>query len=125
MKPLAYGYMRVFHDATDEQLLSVEQRIKNYAEEHGFAFGGTFQEPASGSHATLNELIKKIGQTEAEYVIVPSLDDLSGNSILRGLLLDRLEGQAGVEVQELRSAVRPGTASSDTMDEPGSLPGRK
>lgn len=103
MKPLAYGYMRVFCDAADEQVRSLEQRIRQRAEGHGYEFATTFQETTDGSHEAFDELIEEIKRSGAEHVVLPSFNHLSRNSVLQSLLLARLEEAAEVEVHTLRA----------------------
>lgn len=102
MKPLAYGYMRVFCDVTEEDVYSLERRIQECAEALGFQFATTFQEIVSGSHVVFRNLIEELQRSGAEHVIVPSFNHFSRNSILQDLMLMDLESDAEVEVHIFR-----------------------
>lgn len=122
MKPLAYGYMRVFCDVTEEDVRSVERRIQECAQELGFQLATTFQETVSGSHDALQELIEELQRSEAEHVIVPSFNHFSKHSILQRLLLEQLEEDTGAEVHTLREWARSTTLRSDLVNESNEQP---
>ncbi len=94
MKPLIYGYMRVAAEADDESILQTEIALKDFAEAEGFCYATTFYEYNSGSHAAFTELVRELQRAEAHDVVLPSLDHLSRNSVLRFSMLIQLESQA-------------------------------
>lgn len=102
VKPLVYGYMRVFCDVTEEDVYSLERRIQECAEALGFLFVTTFQEIVSGSHEAFSELIEELQRSGSAHMIVPSFNHFSRNGILQSLMLAQLEEVAGVEVHTLR-----------------------
>lgn len=102
LKPLAYGYMRIFCDVTEEQVCVMEQRIVRLAEKLGYQFGTTFQEFQSGSQEAFYELNDELRRSDAHHVIVPSLRHFSRNSILQDLMVDRLENDSKAEVHTLK-----------------------
>lgn len=122
MKPLTYGYMRVFCDATEEDVRSVMQRIQECAEALGFQLATTFQETVSGSHQVFGELIEEIQRSGAVHVIAPSFNHFSKHGILQRLLLERLEEDTAVEVHTLREWARSTTPVSVPVNESNKQP---
>lgn len=105
MKPLVYGYMRVFCDVTEEDVYSLERRIQECAEALGFQPARVVQETISGSHEVFYELIEELQRSGSAHVIVPSFNHFSRNGILQSLMLAQLEEVAGIEVHTLREWV--------------------
>jgi hypothetical protein len=101
MKPLAYAYMRIFCDVTDEQVLALEQRIHLYAQGRSLELVDIFAEFDNGSQAVFNELAEQLERTGARTVIVPSLRHFSKNQVLQHLMLARLEEAIGAKVRTL------------------------
>ena len=122
MKPLAYGYMRVFCDVTEEQACSLERTIRQFADAQGFEFAMTFQETVSGSHEAFHELLHEVERADADYVVIPSFNHFSKNRILQNLMLAQLEEGAGVDVHLLRESERSHTAAALALGEPDKQP---
>ncbi|WP_239396682.1 recombinase family protein [Frankia sp. CiP3] len=106
IKPLAYGFMRVPCNVTDEKLTHMEQRVQAYAEELGFEYATIFQEWQSGSLAAWDELIHELQRADAHHVIVPSFNHVARNGILRTNLMIRLEDDAKAIVHSLKEVER-------------------
>jgi len=101
MKPLAYGYMRISCDASDEQLRDMEQRITRFADERGMEFAAFFFEHVRGSQEAFNELCDELRRADVHNVIVPSAHHFAENGLLQGLMFARLEMCAMADVHEL------------------------
>ncbi|MGH3624788.1 MAG: recombinase family protein [Sciscionella sp.] len=102
MQPLIYGYMRVLHDADDQQVMRMERALRACATDRGYDFGTIFYEHVPGSHAAFDELTAELQRADAHYVVVPSFDHLAMSVILRNCMLARLEQDANAEVFELQ-----------------------
>jgi DNA invertase Pin-like site-specific DNA recombinase len=101
MQPLMYGYMRVSHDADDQQVMRMERELRASAKDRGYDFATIFYEHFPGSHAAFDELIAELQRADAHYVVVPSFDHLAMSAILQNSMLAMLEHDADAEVLEL------------------------
>lgn len=89
-KPLAYGYMRIFCDVTEQQVFAMEHRMKEFAEELGFQLVTMYQEVVNGSIEEFCEMCKELEQADVHDVIVPSLRHFSPHERLQGGMVERL-----------------------------------
>lgn len=101
MRPLVYGYLRVRSGARDAAVRRTERLLAHVAEREGYCYVTTFHEYDDGSRSSFYALLTALRQAEARYVIMPSLDHLSGHRLLRGHLLAMLEQEAGARVLTL------------------------
>lgn len=120
---LAYGYMRVFCDVTDDQAYAMEQAIRHFAQATGFQVTSIFHEVESGSHEAFYELGEALRRTDVHDVVLPSLHHLSTNRALQGVLLDCLEESFQADVHVLKSRTAQGgrdtTETRSIEDGPG------
>ncbi|MYV55481.1 hypothetical protein [Streptomyces sp. SID3212] len=101
MKPLIYGYMRLFSDVTDQQVYATEQEMRRFAQAAGFQLAAVFHDVESGSHEAFYELGVALRRADAHDVVLPSLPHLSTNDVLQDALLDCLEDRFQAQVHVL------------------------
>lgn len=119
MKPLAYGYIRVTDDLTDDEVQQLEGKLRKLAEAEGFCLVEIRSEYQAAWYGTFYELIEDVkqagmrpGPLQARIgsVVVPSLDHLSTHPRLREQLVRRLD-EAGVRVWVVEPLFRSGLVS--------------
>lgn len=124
VRPVAYGYMRVFCDVTDQQVYALEHDMRRFAQASGFRILTIFHEIDSGSHEAFYELGEAMRRADVRDVVVPSLRHLSTNRALRGVLLDCLEESFQADVHLLNAPQAQGdtnvTDRGSTNDGSGS-----
>lgn len=97
-KPIAYGYMRVREDASDQELLLIEDRLHDYAETHGLRLVHTYYEDGPG--ISPNRLVRRLIRDDVRHVIVPSLVQISEHPLLRLLVSEAISLDAGALLYE-------------------------
>lgn len=98
VKPLMYGYTRAPDDVSDDDLDRAVAEMQRFAETEGYCYATTFFELQHGSRAAFEELVAELKRAEAQHVVVPSLDHLSGHRLLCGQMMARLEADAHAHV---------------------------
>ncbi|OKJ98981.1 hypothetical protein AMK34_10380 [Amycolatopsis sp. CB00013] len=104
-KPLAYGYMRVPRDVSDDKVRRLERAIMRFADGQGLYFVSFFFEFHCGSREAFDELITELVRAQARHVVVPTLRHLARNGLLQDVMRDRLTQEARAEVLVLRHQV--------------------
>lgn len=100
MKPLIYGYMRASEDVADDEIRIIEQQLAHFAETEGYCLATIFYEYDSGSNAAFYELLHELRRAEAYHVVVPSLEQLHESEIMRALMVEKVELEAGAALHE-------------------------
>lgn len=75
--PLAFGYMRVPDDMTDEEAKQKQDGMTAYAEASGYQLAMVFHEYVLGGQTAFTDLVETVRRTEARHVIVPSYRELA------------------------------------------------
>lgn len=73
--PIAYGYMRVLKEASDDEVRALEEQIERYAARCGLDLRGIHYE--RDGVLMLDLMAETVSECDAKHVIVPSLENLS------------------------------------------------
>lgn len=102
MKPLIYGYIRVSDSEPDQVTRRTELQLRAFADDGGYSFAEIFHEfEPHWQRRAFEALIGKLKETDARYVVLPSLDHLTHHRLLLAHMLARLECEVGAHVFEL------------------------
>jgi len=73
VKPLIYGYLRVWTDTSEEEAAAAEAELTDYAQREGFSVAEIFVERPYLPVPALNGLIQAIERTETKDIVIPDL----------------------------------------------------
>ncbi|MFK0250869.1 recombinase family protein [Amycolatopsis azurea] len=104
-RPLAYGYMRVPREVSDDKVRRLEQAVIRFAEGRGLYFVSFFFEFHCGSREAFDELVTELVRAQSHHVMVPTMRHLARNGLLQDVMRDRLFDEAGADVLALRPRV--------------------
>ena len=73
MKPLIYGYLRVWTDTPDDEAARTQHELTDYAQLEGFTLAEIFIERPYLPVPAFSGLIQAIQRTETKDIVVPDL----------------------------------------------------
>lgn len=97
-EPIAYGYMRVRQEASDQELKLIEDRMHAYADARGLRLTYTHYEWGPGLQP--HYLIRRLIQDDVRHVIVPSLMQITEHPLMQAIVADWISLDAGALLYE-------------------------
>ncbi len=98
VKPLIYGYLRVWTDTSDEEAARTERELIDYTQREGFTVAEIFVERPYLPVPAFDGLVRAIARTETKDIVVPGLSHLSPIHGLGSAMKTILEHVAGARV---------------------------
>jgi len=102
LRPLIYGYLRVWTDTSDEDAARTERKLINYAEREGFTVAEIFVERPYLPVTAFDGLIQAIARTGTKDIVVPDLSHFCPYHRLGSSMKAILEHVAGARVWVIR-----------------------
>jgi len=102
VKPLIYGYLRVWSDTSDQDAARIERELTDYAEREGFMVAEIFIERPYLPVPAFTGLIHAIGSTETKDIVIPDLSHFCPFHGLGEAMKAILEHVAGARVWVIR-----------------------
>lgn len=96
--PIAYGYMRVRRDASDQELKLIDDRLHACADAHGLWLTHTHYEWGPGIEP--HRLVRRLIQDDVRHVIVPSLMQITEHPLMRLMVSEWITLDAGALLYE-------------------------
>ncbi|EKX60612.1 hypothetical protein [Streptomyces ipomoeae] len=97
-KPIAYGYMRVRKEASDQELKLIDDRMHACADAHGLWLTYTHYEWGSGIEP--HRLIRRLIKDDVRHVIVPSLVQITEHPLMQFIVSESITLDAGALLYE-------------------------
>ena len=102
VKPLIYGYLRVWTDTTEQDAARTEHELTEYAEREGFTVAEIFIERPYLPVPAFTGLIQAIARTETKDIVIPDLSPFCPFHGLGETMKAILEHIAGARVWTIR-----------------------
>ena len=98
MRPLIYGYLRVWTDTTEQDAARVEAELIGYAQREGFTVAEVFVERPYLPVPAFSGLIQAIAHTKTKDIVIPDLTHFCSFHGLGETMKAILEHIAGARV---------------------------
>jgi len=102
VKPLIYGYLRVWTDTTEQDAARTQRELTTYAEREGFTVAEIFIERPNLPVPAFTGLIQAIARTETKDIVVPDLSHFCPYHELGETMKAIIEHVAGARVWTIR-----------------------
>jgi len=102
VRPLIYGYLRVWSDTSEEDAACTERELTDYAEREGFTVAEIFIERPYLPVPAFNGLIQAIGHTQIKDIVIPDLSHFCPFHGLGETMKAIIEHIAGARVWTIR-----------------------
>ena len=102
MRPLIYGYLRVWTDTTAQDAARTQRELTDYAEREGFTVAEIFVERPYLPVPAFSGLIQAIARTETKDIVIPDLSHFCPFHDLGAAMKAILEHVAGARVWVIR-----------------------
>ncbi|WP_216587744.1 hypothetical protein [Streptomyces brasiliscabiei] len=96
--PIAYGYMRVRREATDQELKLIDDQLHAYAQAHNLWMTYTYYEWGPGISPHL--LVRRLIRDDVRHVIVPSLVQITEHPLMQLLVSEAITLDGGALLYE-------------------------
>lgn len=96
--PIAYGYMRVRQEASDQELKLIDDQLHAYAEAHNLWLTYTHYEWGLG--ISPERLVRRLIRDDVRHVIVPSLTQITEHPLMRLVVSEWITWDAGALLYE-------------------------
>ncbi|MGJ5826014.1 hypothetical protein [Streptomyces ossamyceticus] len=97
-KPIAYGYMRVRKEASDQELKLIDDQLHAYAQAHNLWMTYTYYEWGPGISPHL--LVRRLIRDDVRHVIVPSLVQITEHPLMQFIVSESVTLDAGALLYE-------------------------
>jgi hypothetical protein len=103
-KPIAYGYVRVRTEASDQELKLIDDQLRVCADTHGLWL--TYIHYEWGPGIDPQRLLRRLARDDIHHLIVPSLMQITEHPVLQRIVSEWITLNAGVllyEASEVRT----------------------
>ena len=102
VRPLIYGYLRVWTDTCEQDAARTERELTDYAQREGFTVAEIFIERPYLPVPAFTGLIQAIARTETKDIVIPDLSHFCPFHGLGETMKAILEHVAGARVWEIQ-----------------------